>query len=105
MKKKQNCPNIHWFGAPYVDAGCIDGFLWDLDSCGEGDERNILSSGGDVPCPFCNAESFIEYIKDDMYEPEEMDDDGKLLIDDAEITKRANDYVLRIKSKYLKDGN
>jgi hypothetical protein len=44
------------FGAPYPDARCIDGYLWDLDS-GDG---QYLTIGGDVPCPACNT---IEYIR------------------------------------------
>ena len=47
------------FGASYPDATCIDGYLWDLDSCDE--PGGSLSSGGDVPCPCCNTR---EYIKD-----------------------------------------
>jgi len=96
--KKQSCPNIHYFGAPYVDAGCIDGLLWDLDS---GSEPGQVDIGGDVPCPFCNTESFVEYIKDDMFKNEEMGDDGNLLIDESELLNRANNYVEYLKNKYL----
>ncbi len=45
------------FGARYPDGTCIDGWMWDLDS-GDGDE---LTSGGDVPCPWCNTRVFIEH--------------------------------------------
>jgi len=41
------------FGAPYNDSTCIDGFLWDLDSCDE--PGGGLTQGGDIPCPSCNA--------------------------------------------------
>lgn len=59
------CPEFPFFGAHYPDATCIDGLLWDLDS----DDGGFLSSGGDIPCPYCNAKEFLEYdywnIKDD----------------------------------------
>lgn len=51
------------FGASYEDAGCIDGFLWDLDSCDE--PGGGLSSGGDVPCPMCNPKKYAEYFSND----------------------------------------
>jgi hypothetical protein len=41
------------FGAPYPDAQCVDGMLWDEDSCDE--PGGPLLSGGDIPCPKCNA--------------------------------------------------
>lgn len=41
----------HDFGAPYPDSTCIDGFLWDLDSCDE--PGGGLTHGGDIPCPQC----------------------------------------------------
>lgn len=39
------------FGAAYEDACCIDGKLWDLDSCGTAGEP--LAHGGDEDCPQC----------------------------------------------------
>ena len=50
------------FGARYIDSCCIDGYLWDLDS-GDSDS---LSIGGDIPCPKCNHDAWIEYIRDDI---------------------------------------
>ena len=50
------------FGAGYIDSCCIDGYLWDLDS-GDSDS---LSIGGDIPCPKCNHDAWIEYIRDDI---------------------------------------
>lgn len=46
------------FGARYPDAVCIDGYLWDLDSCEE--PGGALSNGGDVPCPCCNTREYID---------------------------------------------
>lgn len=46
------------FGAPYEDGGCIDGYLWDLDSC---DENDQLTSGGEIPCPGCNRVKYMEF--------------------------------------------
>lgn len=51
------CPEFPYFGAHYPDATCIDGHLWDLDKYEDGH----LYGGGEVPCPFCNSELFIEY--------------------------------------------
>jgi hypothetical protein len=70
---------VSYFGANYQDSQCIDGYLWDEDS-GDGE---YLTSGGDIPCPFCKslefAESFIpevpkiiEIIKAQQSEPENV---------------------------------
>lgn len=56
--QKQSCPDFPHFGAPYPDACCIDGYLWDLDS---GDEPGMLSHGGDDPCPFCNGAEYVDW--------------------------------------------
>jgi len=45
------------FGANYLDSVCIDGFLWDADSCDE--PGGPLYSGGDIPCPQCNHEEWL----------------------------------------------
>jgi hypothetical protein len=52
---------IH-FGAIYEDATCIDGYLWDLDSCDE--PGSALTHGGDIPCPKCNAKEYADYFND-----------------------------------------
>lgn len=57
-----------YFGARYPDARCIDGWLWDLDSCDGSGEDLILTSGGDWPCPYCNARKYLEYVKDEIEE-------------------------------------
>ena len=56
--------NFHapYFGASYPDACCIDGFLWDLDSCDE--PGGGLRRGGDDPCPRCNHATWVERAKD-----------------------------------------
>lgn len=54
---KKQCPEFPFFGARYPDACCIDGYLWDLDKFEDGK----LYGGGEIPCPFCNEEAFIEY--------------------------------------------
>lgn len=51
------------FGANYLDSVCIDGYLWDADS-GDGSpdgEGWVYTSGGDIPCPQCNAAEHAEY--------------------------------------------
>ena len=60
----QECPGqmpVSYFGASYQDSQCIDDYLWDLDS-GDGE---YLSSGGDIPCPFCKPVEHIEYQLND----------------------------------------
>lgn len=44
------------FGAHYPDAICIDGHLWDLDSCDV--PGGPLYSGGDMACPCCNTREY-----------------------------------------------
>lgn len=46
------------FGARYPDGTCIDGYMWDLDSCDE--PGGGLRHGGDIPCPWCNTAEHIE---------------------------------------------
>jgi hypothetical protein len=71
------CDNeFPFFGAHYPDATCIEGFLWDLDSCDE--PKGALLSGGDWPCPYCNASGFLEHIK------EEIDEAGYIAFSDGE---------------------
>ena len=48
------------FGSNYPDGTCIDGYLWDLDSCDE--PGGPLHNGGDIPCPFCNTRVHLEYL-------------------------------------------
>lgn len=48
------------FGANYPDGTCIDGYVWDLDSCDE--PGGALTSGGDIPCPHCNTREYLEYL-------------------------------------------
>lgn len=55
---KQQCPEFPFFGASYPDACCVNGYLWDLDKCNEHGE---LYGEGDIPCPFCKTEAFIEH--------------------------------------------
>jgi hypothetical protein len=45
------------FGAAYPDGTCIDGYLWDLDSCDE--PGGALQNGGDMPCPHCNSRAYL----------------------------------------------
>lgn len=77
MKEKiKQCPEFPFFGASYPDAICCDGYLWDLDSYDS--EVGGLTVGGDVPCPFCKTEEFIEHDpfskEDEFYEG--IEDEG-----------------------------
>lgn len=47
------------FGARYPDSICIDGYLWDLDSCDE--PGGPLHHGGDIGCPGCNTRKYLQY--------------------------------------------
>lgn len=49
------------FGAHYDDATCIDGYLWDLDSCDQ--PGGLLSHGGDMACPCCNTREYVADIR------------------------------------------
>lgn len=49
-----------FFGGPYPDARCIDGYLWDMDSYEDG----FLTVGGNDPCPFCNTEEWLKIVLD-----------------------------------------
>lgn len=45
------------FGASYPDSTCINGYLWDADSCDE--PGGPLFHGGEIPCPRCNTIAFL----------------------------------------------
>ena len=49
------------FGAWYDDATCINGYLWDMDSCDE--PGGALHSGGDTACPCCNTREYVADIR------------------------------------------
>lgn len=51
------------FGGGYIDSVCIDGTLWDLDSC---DDDGNLISGGAIPCRKCNTAKWVAYLIDDF---------------------------------------
>ena len=46
------------FGATYPDGTCIDGYMWDLDSC----DGHDLIGGPEMPCPHCNTMEYLEYF-------------------------------------------
>ena len=81
MPKKTQCPEFPYFGAIYPDACCIDGYLWDLDSC-DSPGSNLLTSGGDDPCPFCNYDEAIARCADALW-------------DDGEWTRKSADKEAR----------
>lgn len=76
--QNKQCPEFPFFGVSYPDARCINGYLWDLDKC---DENGNLYGVGDIPCPFCNTEKFIEYDpfskEDEFYEGIENEEKAK----------------------------
>lgn len=82
-----------WFGAHYPDAQCIDGYLWDLDSYEDG----LLTSGGDYPCPYCNAREFIEYLSD------HVTDEGWIAFCEGEAPL-ANPYLRGCRFPHLTDA-
>ena len=59
----EECPGwFQWsaFGASYPDTYCVDGVLFDADADGGG-------AGGDIPCPFLDADGFTEWMIGGMY--------------------------------------
>lgn len=63
--KQNQCPEFPFFGAPYPDARCIDGYLYDLDSCDE--NGNFYYTAEKIPCPFCNKNEFIKSFGKGFY--------------------------------------
>ena len=47
------------FGANYLDSVCINGYLWDADSGEMGPDGWLYDSGGEIPCPQCNHDSWL----------------------------------------------
>ncbi|HCR1674449.1 hypothetical protein [Pseudomonas aeruginosa] len=69
------------FGAPYLDAQCQNGYLWDEDSCDE--PGGPLLNGGDIPCPKCNAAEYAEYLRLD-----EDDNTSPVPVGDIELARK-----------------
>lgn len=68
-KTKAACPTFPFFGATYPDACCVDGYLWDLDSCES--PGGPLHHGGDEPCPFCNYGEAVKRAAEDLWSSSE----------------------------------
>lgn len=94
------CPEFPYFGARYPDATCIDGILHDLDKCD--DEGNLYEQGDNVPCPFCQTESFIEFHVDDFATAEDIPDDKEREEFNASINSRETilEYINKLREKY-----
>lgn len=54
-----------YFGVFYLDVCCIDGYLWDEDSCYE--FGGLFYNGGNIFCLVCNFDKFVDYYVDDMW--------------------------------------
>ena len=82
-RNKKGCGvEIPMFGATYPDAVCLDGYLYDMDSW----DGKSYFIGGDIPCPICNTEEFIElFLENGEFENEE----------------EALKYIENIKRKYI----
>jgi hypothetical protein len=52
------------FGAVYPDSICIEGYLWDLDSCEV--PGGPLFHGGDIACPECNHRQWLFDQREDI---------------------------------------
>jgi hypothetical protein len=65
VKKTKSCGYQGFeFGGGYLDAVCIDGWLWDLDSCDE--PGGLLYNGGPdtgIACPKCNPDEYRRYFR------------------------------------------
>ncbi len=95
------------FGATYDDGTCIDGYLWDLDSCHE--PGGPLHSGGDEPCPSCNADARAEYFRGSIADdiacricPEGLLDKEKLVDELADFAVQI--VRLRFKLEFAREG-
>lgn len=51
----------HEFGASYPDSVCIDGYLWDADSC----DDDGFTHGGEWACPRCNTRRMLEEAREE----------------------------------------
>ena len=56
------------FGATYPDSVCIDGVLWDADSGESTEDGWEYDLGGEIPCPECNHDAWLESMHDDIEE-------------------------------------
>lgn len=70
------------FGAPYPDAACHNGYLWDLDGDG------WVDGDFDQPCPRCNTAEYLDGAKDDAESTEQGSDmaiiySGAMIIEGA----------------------
>ena len=93
-KNKLNlCPEFPFFGAPYPDARCINGYLFDMDKCDE--VGNLYDNGEKIPCPFCNKEEFIECFGEEAY--------FQILLKVKPITRQGTTSTLRY-SKFIHDA-
>lgn len=75
-----------FFGASYPDAVCIEGYLWDMDSW----DGNSYFIGGDVPCPVCNTEEWLELVLEN---------------ESFNSREEALEYVEKLKKNYLHKNN
>lgn len=87
------------FGATYEDAKCIDGFLWDLDSGGiDENGETFLDAGGSLPCPKCNASSYMRSQADDFI------NDGYESYDHPLTTKEVKNVMSKLPSNQRRIG-
>lgn len=70
------------FGSGYPDAVCIDGYLWDADSCDA--PGGPLFSGGEIPCPQCSREEWLEHGR------ERVEEEGFIAFEEG---SQANPYA------------
>jgi len=97
----KGCPEIPFFGASYPDAQCCDGLLYDMDSWD--DEAGGMTSGGDIPCPFCRTEDFIEYDYFGRYDyfMMELAEERGIDYDSPELDKFESEINIKVREWYL----
>ncbi|WP_321905195.1 hypothetical protein [Paraburkholderia tropica] len=78
------------FGASYPDATCIDGYLWDLDSC---DDDGNLYGGGDTPCPHCNTHEYLLNYLDKRFSGNARQRRREVRVAVARIKLKAGEYA------------
>lgn len=81
------------FGARYLDSVCIDGQLFDADSCD--DDGNLLEPSEYIACPQCNHESWLADLRD------EIEEQGAIAADDGQ--PRRNNPFRSMKLRFPSD--
>lgn len=82
------------FGAQYPDSVCVEGQLFDADSCD--DEGNLYEPAEYVPCPMCHREEAIKWHASRSYGTyKERIAAARLLVADIHKNRRTGNFPLQ----------